>query len=104
MSDGSKERTAATKRTAAVPVKKQAYMYLGPNVPGGVLFTGGVYKELPEHLGKVFEKIPEIKGLFIDIKSVPAFKAEVERQGSEAFRLRQNVERLISEGALKNGL
>lgn len=85
------------------PCDNKAFMYLGPNIPGGILFNGGVYKELPEHLKDTFEKVPEIKELFIEIKEAPAFKAELERQGSEAYRLHQNVERLISEGVLRNG-
>jgi len=52
-----KDKRAAANRgkEAKAPVKKQAYMYLGPNLPGGILFTGSVYKEYPEHLNDVFE-------------------------------------------------
>lgn len=92
------------KRRKRASQKKQAFMYLGPNLPGGILFTGSIYKELPEHLKGVFEKAPEIKKLFVEIKGVPAYKAELERQGSEPNRLRQSVASLISEGALNNVL
>ena len=103
---------ASGKRTKAGEVKKakpgprnkkQAFMYLGPNIPGGILFRGSVYKELPEHLDGVFKKQPEIKDLFIEVKGVPDFKAKLKQQGSEAHRLYHLVERLIREGALKNG-
>ena len=86
---------------------KQAYMYLGPNIPGGRLFRGSVIKSALDdlaHLKDVFDKIPEVKDLFVEIKQVPQFKAEVAEQGTEAYRLYQNVETLIREGALKNGV
>jgi hypothetical protein len=83
--------------------KKQAFMYLGPNIPGGILFTGGVFKELPVYLKDVFEKAPDVKKLFVEIKEVSTFKAELERQGSEPYRLRQSVARLIDEGVLNSG-
>jgi len=81
---------------------KQAFMYLGPNIPGGLLFRGSVYKQMPEHLTGVFEKLPEIKDLFIEVKDAPDFKAKLTQQGSEAHRLYQVVESLIREGALKD--
>ena len=95
----------ATKTNKKVEVK-QAYMYLGPNIPGGILFRGSVVKGgTPEdlaHLKDVFSKIPEVKDLFVEVKQVPQFKADIENQGTEAHRLYQNVEVLIREGALKN--
>ena len=92
------------KPSGNAPADKRAYMYLGPNLPGGLLFRGSVFKAWPEHLAYLFEQIHEIKDLFIEVKDVPEFKRNVEEQGSEAYRLYQNVEILIGEGALKNVL
>ena len=98
---GRKGKAALEKRPQG---PKQAYMYLGPNIPGGLMFKGSVYKEIPEHLKDTFEKLPDIKKLLIEVKNVPKFKAEVEQQGSEAHRLYQDVENRLKEGALRDGV
>ena len=37
--------------------QKRAYMYVGPNAPGGKLFSGNCYKDgLPEHYNEYFGK------------------------------------------------
>ena len=104
----SKAKDKTTLQTVANPQKKQAFMNLGPNIPGGRLFTGSVIKgEIPEkllHLQDIFEKISEIKDLFVEVKIVPRFKAELEQQGTEAYRLYQEATRKIREGALRNGI
>lgn len=81
---------------------KKAFIYLGPNIPGGILFKGSIYKEIPVHLEKLFNGLPEIKELFIEVKSVPGFKMKLTEQGSEAYRLYQSVENVIRQGGLKN--
>ena len=50
------------------PVKREQLIYVGPNVPGGVLqryqvFRGGK----PEHLKDLFEKCPALQGLFVPV-------------------------------------
>jgi len=103
----SKNKADTTKKDDKKPVRvkqKQVFMYLGPNIPGGLLFKGGLYKEMPEHLESVFEKLPEIKELFIGKDDIVAFKKNIENQGSEAYRIYQYVATRIREGALKNGL
>jgi hypothetical protein len=100
----SKARRTASPPPAKEATKKQAYMYLGPNIPGGILFNGAILKnELPAHLNDVFAKIPALKALCVEVKEAATFKQELERQGSEPNRLVQNVKRLIKEGALANG-
>ena len=91
-------------RQLKVTRDNKAYVYMGPNVPGGLLFTGSVYKGIPEHLKDTFEKLPEIKDLFVEVHALPGFKEDLKDQGSEAYRLYQHVESLIREGALKNGI
>jgi len=101
-------RNAAQQAAAKPPGKqaaKKAYIYLGPNIPGGILFKGGLFKnELPEHLEGTLEKLPEIKKLFVEVKEAPDFKRALEEQGSTAYGLYQYVEQQIRKGALKDGV
>ena len=91
-------------KTVVTKKKKQttAFMYMGPNIPGGMLFNGSLYREQPTHLNDLFEKIPEVKQLIIYAKDVPKFKLDVEVQGSEAHALYHHVQKRIDEGALKD--
>ena len=102
--------TEASVKTAntSPSTSKQAYMYLGPNIPGGRLFggsiiRGGLPKDLP-HLQDVLEKLPELEGLFVEVAKVPSFKVEVATQGTEAHRLFTVVAKKINEGVLKHGV
>ena len=81
---------------------KKAYIYLGPSLPNGILFTGNIFKkEISEHLSVTIEKLTEIKRLLVESREVPAFKKALEQQGSEAYRLYQLVEMRVKEGVLK---
>jgi len=80
-----------------------AYMYLGPNIPGGLLFTGTICREMPTHLDDLFKKIPEVKALFLECKAIPQAKKDLAVQGSEAHRLYHAIIARIKEGVLKNG-
>lgn len=100
------DKKAKPKESKPKVPAKQAFMYLGPNIPGGRLFTGYLVKEeLPEnliHLQDIFEKIPEIKELFVEVKTIPNLKAELNKQGTEAYRLYQAVKSKIQQGVLSN--
>jgi len=85
--------------------KKQAFIYLGPNIPGGILFNGGLFRCTPDeivHLKETLAKLPEIKSLFIEVQKMPGFKKQILEQGTEAYRLYQVTEMKIREGVLKN--
>ena len=71
--------------------ERKALIYLGPNISGGILSHGAVFKEYPKHLAELFERTPEIKKLFVDIKKIVAFKEALNRKGSEESRLYQQV-------------
>jgi len=96
-----------TTRTTKTVVK-QAFMYLGPNIPGGTLFNGSLFKcksvDEIKHLKDLFEKIPEVKKLFVEVKKVSVVRKEVSTQGTEAYRLQQAIKIKIKEGVLKNGI
>ena len=104
-------KNAATRRTKKVekPANKKqtkALMYLGPNVPGGRLFTGALFKEcqMPKHLDPLFEALPEMRELLVECQDVPQFKVDLQEQGRAAYLLFQQVQLRIREGALKNVL
>lgn len=93
---------------STTPSPRQAFMYLGPNIPGGRLFSGSVIrggapKDL-EHLQDVFEKLPEILSLFVEVAKVPKYKNELANQGTEAHRLYNVVSSEIKKGVLKDGI
>ncbi len=66
---------------------KTAYIYLGPNVKGGILFNGAVYKQFPKHLDTIFEKVPELKNLFVEINKSAMFKQALQRKETEESRI-----------------
>ena len=90
--------------------EKQAYMYLGPNIPGGRLFSGNLFKcNSPDdigHLEDLFEKLPGVKRLFVEVKKVPEFKRQLSEQGTQASGLysQAQIEILaaIKEGVFKH--
>ena len=101
-------RPAATVKVKST--KKQAFMYLGPNVPGGTLFSGGLFKcdslKDIKHLDGLFEKLPAIKKLFVEVKDAPEFKRQLCEQGTHANSLysqaQAQIAAAIKEGVFKN--
>ena len=83
-------------------------MYLGPNIPGGTLFHGHVFKcsEVDEivHIEGLCEKLPEVKELFVEVKKVPKLKYQLLEQGTQIYGLFEYVEQQIKKGVLKNGI
>lgn len=77
---------------------KKAFAYLGPNIPGGVLQKGSVFKEIPDYLSSIFEKVPEVKELFVEIKEISEFKKKVQQSGTEENRLYKSVELETGKG------
>jgi hypothetical protein len=78
--------------------KKQALIYLGPNIPGGILNNGSVYSDYPTHLKDLFEKMPKLKLLFVEVLDVTNFKKELETTGSEALRLYEEIKKEVIGG------
>lgn len=87
-----KTTTVKNKKTTTVQKKeKKAYIYLGPNMKGGILNTNTVFKEIPKHLEDTFKKCPSVKNLFIEIKEASKFKSDLKNKSSVAFRLYNKV-------------
>jgi|GEM_PF-1994388 len=91
-------------------VEKQAYMYLGPNIPGGRLYGGNLFKccsaDEISHLEDLYEKLPTVKRLIVEVNKVPDFKRQLQEQGTQASGLYQQAQMEISaaikEGVFKN--
>ena len=101
------EKGGESKKCLPLQKNKQkcAFMYVGPNVLNEHLFTGSLYKDsLPEYFEEKFEKLPELKKLFIDVNTLPVVKKELAEQGTMIYSLYQYVETKIQEGVLKDGI
>ena len=65
------------------PVKREQLIYIGPNVPGGMLqryqvFRGGI----PEHVKQIVEKCPAVKSMFVPVDGFAAAEQEIFKAGS----------------------
>lgn len=63
-------------------------IYMGPNLPGGRLLSGQVFKGgYPPHLEQLFKETPEVKQLFFPVdKAMEALK-KLKEPGSNEARL-----------------
>ncbi|MDR2523675.1 MAG: hypothetical protein LBC93_08270, partial [Synergistaceae bacterium] len=65
-------------------------IYVGPNVPDGVLRRFQVFKGgLPPYCEKLREKAPEITELFIPVEGLEAARRKIEEPGTNEARLFQ---------------
>ena len=100
-----KKQRGERKKNAGTALKdRKSYVYMGPNLPGGKMFTGTIYRGKPTHLNDVFQAIPEVKKLLVEAQKFLEFKSDLQKQGTEAFRLYQKVETNIKKGVLNNGV
>lgn len=67
-----KPATKSTAVAASPTVKKSALMYIGPNLPGGKLTSGTLYKggELPARVKALIEECPALKFLFVSTENL----------------------------------
>ena len=73
--------------------------YVGPNVPGGILHRFQVFKGgLPPYCKDVFEKIPEIKELFVPIEGLEAIRRKIEEPGTNEARLFHIAQQKLAKG------
>ena len=87
--------TKATKKADKVAGSQLPCVYMGPNIPGGILsgtlFHGSIFKcevEKLAHLEESFDKVPELKKLFVVADGdYPRFKADLQREGTAAHHL-----------------
>ena len=74
-------------------------IYAGPNIPGGILHRFQVFKGgLPPYCKDLFEKIPEIKELFIPVEYLEVARQKIEEPGSNEARLFHMVQQKLNKG------
>jgi len=78
------EKTAVPASEKVARKKPQRRIYIGPNIPGGTLIRYQVFKgDLPPHCEDLFQKIPEVKELFVDVAALAAAERRVETPGTK---------------------
>lgn len=80
-------------------VKREQLIYIGPNIPGGVLHRYQVYRGgTPEHLKDVFEKCPAIRSLFVPVANFAAAEQALSQTGSAENTLFREVSAAFAKG------
>lgn len=74
--------SAKVKAAAKIVEEAKKYIYIGPNIKGGKLTKYTVYKGMPEHCSELFEKLPELRHLFVPIAKLMAAEREVVTLGT----------------------
>ena len=79
--------------------KPARLIYVGPNVPGGILQRYQVFKGgLPPYCGSLFEKVPEIKELFIPVEGLEAIRKKIQEPGTNEARLFHIAQKKLAKG------
>ena len=82
------ENTQESPKTEKKTAKPERLVYVGPNIPGGILQRFQVYKGgIPPHCLELVEKIPEIRQLFVPVGELPAVRDKLEKSGTNEARL-----------------
>ena len=81
------------------PVKREQLIYIGPNVPGGMLqryqvFRGG----RPEHLKDLFEKCPTLQGLFVQVTDLAVAEKALGEAGTVENTLYREAAKFFAKG------
>ena len=81
------------------PVKREQLIYIGPNVPGGMLqryqvFRGGK----PEHLKDLFEKCPALQGLFVQVTDLAVAEKALGMAGTVENTLYREAAKFFAKG------
>lgn len=83
-------------RTNEKPVR---LAYVGPNIPGGILQRYQVFKGgLPPYCKGLFEKVPEIKELFVPVTELENVRRKIEESGTNEARLFYIVQQATAKG------
>jgi hypothetical protein len=73
--------------------------YVGPNVPGGILQRFQVFKGgLPPYCKDLFERVPEIKELFVPVEALEATRKKIEEPGTNEARIFYAVQKKLAKG------
>jgi hypothetical protein len=79
--------------------KPPRLVYVGPNVPGGVLQRFQVFKGgFPPHCESLFKKVPEIKKLFVTVEELETARRKIGEPGTNEARLFYVVQKKLAKG------
>ena len=70
------------KQTPKVALKKERFIYLGPNLSKEGITTGTVFISKPTNLKELEEKFKGITRLFIPLKDIVKAKSDIKIKGS----------------------
>jgi hypothetical protein len=74
-------------------------IYIGPNIPGGILQRFQVFKGgLPPYCEDLSKKIPEIRELFVPVEGLEAIRRKIEELGTNEARLFYAVQTALNKG------
>ncbi len=88
------------KKTTKPNVKR--LIYVGPNIPGGILHKFTVFKGgIPKHIEPLIKKCSVIEKMFVPVKEFPEKSKAIEQKGTpENIFYRQIIE-FVNKGGLK---
>ena len=74
-------------------------VYVGPNIPGGILQRFQVFKGgLPPHAKGLIEQVPEVGELFVPVKDLGSMRRKIEDPGTNEARLFYAVQQATVRG------
>ena len=74
-------------------------VYVGPNIPGGILQRFQVFKGgLPPHAKELFDKVPEVRELFVPVRDLESMRRKIEEPGTNEARLFYAVQQATAKG------
>lgn len=80
--------------------KIKPVIYMGPTVPGNILISGKIYKNLPEYVLDFISKNPVFGELIIDVEKLPQFKSRVDVRGTGEYSLYFKCLEIIDKGGM----
>ena len=93
------------KQTPKVTVKKERFIYLGPNLSKDGITTGTVFIGKPTNLKELEGKFKGVTRLFIPLKNIVKAKADIKIKGSllniTFLEVTKEIFRLIKEEGAK---
>lgn len=96
---GAKAPAAGLKEAVRVKPKDERLMYVGPNIPGGRLMSGQVFRGgYPPHCRDLLEKVPEIRKLFVSVDRLMEVQRKLKEPGSNEARLYAAVKSMKEVG------